>query len=42
VGFLPRLTDVDTPGDARAVAAAAPGGRFAGALRALHARAVPA
>ncbi|XRQ16215.1 TIGR04282 family arsenosugar biosynthesis glycosyltransferase [Actinomadura welshii] len=34
-GFLPRLTDVDTPADARAVAARAPGGRFAAAVRAL-------
>ncbi|CNG75946.1 glycosyltransferase [Mycobacterium tuberculosis] len=41
-GFLPRLTDVDTPADARAVAALAAGGRFAAALRALHARTVPA
>ncbi|NKZ08853.1 TIGR04282 family arsenosugar biosynthesis glycosyltransferase [Actinomadura latina] len=36
-GFLPRLTDVDTPADAHAVAAAAPGGRFAAALRGLRA-----
>ncbi|MFG2089437.1 TIGR04282 family arsenosugar biosynthesis glycosyltransferase [Spirillospora sp. NPDC048824] len=37
-GFLPRLTDVDTPADARAVAARAAGGRFAAAVRALGAR----
>jgi uncharacterized protein len=32
VGLLPELTDVDTAADALAVAAAAPGGRFAAAL----------
>ncbi len=42
VGFLPRLTDADTPADARAVAAAAHGSRFAAALRGLGARPVPA
>ncbi|MGP4028179.1 TIGR04282 family arsenosugar biosynthesis glycosyltransferase [Actinomadura sp. 3N407] len=38
VGFLPRLTDVDTPADAQSVAARAAGGRFAAAVRALGAR----
>ncbi|MFG2003199.1 TIGR04282 family arsenosugar biosynthesis glycosyltransferase [Spirillospora sp. NPDC048911] len=33
VAFLPRLTDVDTATDAGAVAAAAPNGRFAAAVR---------
>jgi glycosyltransferase A (GT-A) superfamily protein (DUF2064 family) len=32
VGLLPELTDVDTAADARAVADAAPGGRFAAAV----------
>lgn len=41
-GFLPRLTDVDTPADARAVAGLAAGGRFAAALRGLDAGTVPA
>ncbi|MFE9423683.1 DUF2064 domain-containing protein [Kitasatospora sp. NPDC006697] len=35
VGRLPELTDVDGPADARLVAAAAPGTRFAGRLRSL-------
>ncbi|SFW63688.1 TIGR04282 family arsenosugar biosynthesis glycosyltransferase [Amycolatopsis australiensis] len=35
-----RLSDVDTMADARAVAAACPGGRFAGAVAAVHGRAV--
>ncbi|WP_141575303.1 TIGR04282 family arsenosugar biosynthesis glycosyltransferase [Actinomadura sp. WMMA1423] len=39
---LPELTDVDTPADAAAVAAAAPGTRFAAAVRALGHRTVPA
>ncbi|MGI5422744.1 TIGR04282 family arsenosugar biosynthesis glycosyltransferase [Actinomadura luteofluorescens] len=39
---LPELTDVDTPADAAAVAAAAPGGRFAAAVAALGHRTVPA
>ncbi|MWA06662.1 DUF2064 domain-containing protein [Actinomadura sp. LD22] len=38
VAAMPELTDVDTPPDARAVAAAAPGGRFAAAVRALGGR----
>ncbi|MEU8342768.1 TIGR04282 family arsenosugar biosynthesis glycosyltransferase [Spirillospora sp. NPDC048832] len=42
VGLLPELTDVDTPADARAVAALAAGTRFAAALRGLHAGTVPA
>ncbi|MFE9099460.1 TIGR04282 family arsenosugar biosynthesis glycosyltransferase [Actinomadura geliboluensis] len=42
VGLLPELTDVDTPADARAVAALAGGTRFAAALRGLHAGTVPA
>ncbi|MFG2019600.1 TIGR04282 family arsenosugar biosynthesis glycosyltransferase [Actinomadura geliboluensis] len=42
VGLLPELTDVDTPADARAVAALAEGTRFAAALRGLHAGTVPA
>ncbi len=37
VRALPTLTDVDTPEDARAVAAAAPAGRFAARLTALAA-----
>jgi glycosyltransferase A (GT-A) superfamily protein (DUF2064 family) len=32
IGLLPELTDVDTAADARAVADAAPGGRFAAAV----------
>ncbi|WP_067806403.1 TIGR04282 family arsenosugar biosynthesis glycosyltransferase [Actinomadura formosensis] len=40
VGLLPELTDVDTPADARAVAAMAGGGRFAAAVRALGTRTV--
>ncbi|MFC6884429.1 TIGR04282 family arsenosugar biosynthesis glycosyltransferase [Actinomadura yumaensis] len=36
VAILPELTDVDTAEDAAAVAASAPDGRFAFALRALH------
>lgn len=36
VAVLPELTDVDTAEDAAAVAASAPDGRFAFALRALH------
>ncbi|MFB4303567.1 TIGR04282 family arsenosugar biosynthesis glycosyltransferase [Actinomadura sp. NTSP31] len=40
VARMPELTDVDTPPDAAAVAAAAPGGRFAAAVRALGTRAV--
>ncbi|GAA2305081.1 DUF2064 domain-containing protein [Actinomadura luteofluorescens] len=39
---LPELTDVATPADAAAVAAAAPGGRFAAAVAALGHRTVPA
>ncbi|MFI0408957.1 TIGR04282 family arsenosugar biosynthesis glycosyltransferase [Actinomadura sp. 3N508] len=42
IAHLPRLTDVDTPADAAAVAAAAPSGRFAAAVRALGVRTVPA
>ncbi|QKW36376.1 TIGR04282 family arsenosugar biosynthesis glycosyltransferase [Actinomadura sp. NAK00032] len=42
VALLPELTDVDTPADARAVAALAAGTRFAAALRGLHAGTVPA
>ncbi|WP_433461315.1 TIGR04282 family arsenosugar biosynthesis glycosyltransferase [Spirillospora sp. CA-128828] len=42
VGLLPELTDVDTPADARAVAKAAAGGRFAAAVRGLGTRTVPA
>ncbi|WP_433471782.1 TIGR04282 family arsenosugar biosynthesis glycosyltransferase [Spirillospora sp. CA-142024] len=42
VGLLPELTDVDTPADARAVAKAAAGGRFAAAVRGLGSRTVPA
>ncbi|QXJ19781.1 TIGR04282 family arsenosugar biosynthesis glycosyltransferase [Actinomadura graeca] len=42
VGTLPVLADVDTAADAAAVAAAAPEGRFAAAVRALGARAVSA
>ncbi|GAA2148339.1 TIGR04282 family arsenosugar biosynthesis glycosyltransferase [Actinomadura napierensis] len=42
VARMPELTDVDTPPDAEAVAAAAPGGRFAAAVRALGTRTVPA
>ncbi|HEU5027751.1 MAG TPA: TIGR04282 family arsenosugar biosynthesis glycosyltransferase [Spirillospora sp.] len=38
VAAMPELTDVDTPPDAEAVAAAAPGGRFAAAVRALGSR----
>lgn len=36
VALLPELTDVDTMADARAVAAACPGGRFAAAVAALR------
>ncbi|GAA4397055.1 DUF2064 domain-containing protein [Actinomadura verrucosospora] len=39
---LPELTDVDQTADAAAVAAAAPDGRFAAAVRALGDRTVPA
>ncbi|TDB74662.1 DUF2064 domain-containing protein [Actinomadura sp. KC216] len=42
VARLPELTDVDTPADAAAVAAQAPSGRFAAAVRALGVRTVPA
>ncbi|MEO3824291.1 TIGR04282 family arsenosugar biosynthesis glycosyltransferase [Actinomadura sp. B10D3] len=42
VAVLPELTDVDTPADAEAVAASAPGTRFAAAVRALGVRTVPA
>lgn len=42
IATLPELTDVDTPADAAAVAAAAPGGLFAAAVRALGHRTVPA
>ncbi|MES9543555.1 TIGR04282 family arsenosugar biosynthesis glycosyltransferase [Actinomadura sp. NPDC000600] len=42
IAALPELTDVDTPADAEAVAAAAPGSRFAAAVRALGHRTVPA
>ncbi|MEU9016924.1 TIGR04282 family arsenosugar biosynthesis glycosyltransferase [Actinomadura sp. NPDC048394] len=38
VAAMPELTDVDTPPDAEAVAAQAPGGRFAAAVRALGSR----
>jgi rSAM/selenodomain-associated transferase 1 len=41
-GVLPELTDVDTPADAASVAAAAPAGRFAAAVRALGRRTVTA
>ncbi|MEU5991671.1 TIGR04282 family arsenosugar biosynthesis glycosyltransferase [Spirillospora sp. NPDC047418] len=41
-GFAPRLTDVDTPADAGAVAGLAAGGRFAAVLRGLRAGTVPA
>lgn len=42
VAELPELTDVDTPADAGAVAAAAPGTRFAAAVGRLGVRTVPA
>lgn len=42
VAAMPELTDVDTPADAETVAALAPGGRFAAAVRALGTRTVPA
>ncbi|MBO2457007.1 TIGR04282 family arsenosugar biosynthesis glycosyltransferase [Actinomadura violacea] len=42
VATMPELTDVDTPPDAEAVAAQAPGGRFAALVRALGTRTVPA
>ncbi|TMQ91429.1 DUF2064 domain-containing protein [Actinomadura soli] len=42
VAALPELTDVDTPADAAAVATAAPGTRFAAAVRELGVRTVPA
>ncbi|MGI5329694.1 TIGR04282 family arsenosugar biosynthesis glycosyltransferase [Actinomadura nitritigenes] len=42
VAAMPELTDVDTPADAETVAARAPGGRFAAAVRALGTRTVPA
>ncbi|QKG19259.1 TIGR04282 family arsenosugar biosynthesis glycosyltransferase [Actinomadura verrucosospora] len=42
VATMPELTDVDTPADAEAVAARAPGGRFAALVRALGTRTVPA
>ncbi|MFI0374003.1 TIGR04282 family arsenosugar biosynthesis glycosyltransferase [Actinomadura sp. 1N219] len=42
VAPLPELTDVDTPADAAAVAAAAGGTRFAAAVRELGVRTVPA
>ncbi|MDL4821766.1 TIGR04282 family arsenosugar biosynthesis glycosyltransferase [Actinomadura opuntiae] len=42
VARMPELTDVDTPPDAEAVAAQAPGSRFAAAVRDLGTRSVPA
>lgn len=42
VAALPEFTDVDTPADAEAVAASAPGTRFAAVVRELGVRTVPA